>query len=277
MRQESDNSDWVEFRKNHIGSSEAYTIWQGKDAELLSLWEEKKGLGKEFFLTDAMAHGKAMEPVAREFFNQHIGDVFLPDVRESKEYPWMGASLDGVNLSNKSLLEIKCPYSSNLLVETKQGNVPERYYFQMLHQMMTTAIYHTYFFVYQDEENFAIREIEYDAKLAKELFGKEKAFWDLVVSNTPPIKERDDFEWMALEQEYWEFAAAEKLLAEKKEEVLNRMKELSGNSTAFGPTLMLSKYLRKGNIDYGKIPELSSVNLDLYRKEPSVCWRASKR
>ena len=133
MKQSEDNAEWVNFRRTHLCSSDAPKVMEGRDADLLSLWEEKQGFEREFFLTEAMAHGKALEPIAREFFNHHVKDVFLPTVRESRIVPWMGASLDGVNLSETALLEIKCPYSSNLLVETKQGNVPDRYYFQMLH------------------------------------------------------------------------------------------------------------------------------------------------
>lgn len=277
MRQERDNKDWLAFRRNHIQASDSFTIWEGKDAQLFDLWLDKMGLGEEVYETEAMRHGKSLEPVAREFFNTHMNDVFFPEVVESKEHPFMGASLDGINTKRNALLEIKCPWSSNLLEEVRREEIPIRYICQTQHQMMTTGIHKMYFLVFKSPYDFHITEIEYSKNVCDVLLEKERVFWNKVQSRVPPMEERRDEEWISLEQQYLDFAVAEKEISRCKEEVLEQLKQLANGKTAFGPSLMLTKYTRRGNVDYGKIPELSGVDLDKYRKETSECWRANKR
>jgi hypothetical protein len=36
-----------------------------------------------------------------------------------------------------------------------------------------------------------------------------------------------------------------------------------------------TKYIKKGNVDYAKIPELKGVNLDAYRKASKENWRVA--
>ena len=271
------SEDWFEFRRNHIQSSDAYKIFIGKEADLMDVWENKMGIGREVLENDAMRHGHRMEPIAREFFNKKLNDVFWPDVIESKDYPWMGTSLDGINLSRTAILEIKCPYTSDKLSCARSEIFDMRDVIQCQHHMICTRIDSCFYGIYESEENYFLYEFTRN-DLANELLEKERLFWENhVKTKIPPIQQRDDQEWKGLELEYMGITEQEKEISREKERVLSRMKELAGDRTAYGPSLMLSKYQRKGNIEYGKIPELSSVNLENYRKEPTICWRVNKK
>lgn len=63
---------------------------------------------------------------------------------------------------------------------------------------------------------------------------------------------------------------------EKQEELLAaQLKELSGNEEKQVDGIKYSYSLRIGSVDYAKIPELTGVDLNKYRKEPVKSWKLS--
>ena len=49
--------------------------------------------------------------------------------------------------------------------------------------------------------------------------------------------------------------------------------EMAGESCAEGACVKVTKYIRRGNVDYGAIPALKDMDLNEYRKPSTIAWR----
>ena len=70
-------------------------------------------------------------------------------------------------------------------------------------------------------------------------------------------------------------AQVDKILAEMKERLKDQIILMCGNRNARVGNQKITKIVRQGSIDYAKIPELKTINLDSYRKADIVSWRIS--
>src|SRR5277367_1721436 len=89
---EQNTPEWLEFRRTHIGASDAPIIMLGNKEALL----KKKIEGKESFKTKAMQRGHDLEPMGRMMFEEGRGAEFPPAVITHDVLQWMSASLDGI-------------------------------------------------------------------------------------------------------------------------------------------------------------------------------------
>jgi putative phage-type endonuclease len=111
---EQGTDDWHQWRATGIGASDAPCImgenpWNSRK----QLFDEKldKILGfsnKRRPLNAAMARGVSLEPEARALYNEEKGSITTSICIQSMRYPWMLASLDGINIDNRIAVEIKC-------------------------------------------------------------------------------------------------------------------------------------------------------------------------
>ena len=93
---EQGTNEWLDFRRKHIGSSDASTVmgwnpWKTKR----QLWEEKVLGWKLDFdqqAIDRMANGSAMEAIARMKYEGLVTNQVHPIVIESTEFPCLSAS-----------------------------------------------------------------------------------------------------------------------------------------------------------------------------------------
>ena len=100
MRVELDQNttEWLEFRKNRIGASDASVIMGASPWKTpLELWKEKIGLQEESYTSMAMQAGKDLEEIARPIVSNVLNCDFKPAVYVHDEYNWMMASLDGID------------------------------------------------------------------------------------------------------------------------------------------------------------------------------------
>src|SRR5215472_18741668 len=106
---------WHKLRKSKITATDApvimgvnpwttpYQRWQEKTCESIS---DRK--------TEAMQRGIDLEPIARDLFSLKTGIELIPkddpkNVIISNKNEWMMASLDGIDVTNSHIVEIKCP------------------------------------------------------------------------------------------------------------------------------------------------------------------------
>ena len=175
--------EWLEFRRLHIGASDASTImglnpWHTK----LQLWQEKcLGWTKE--VNNAMRRGTAMEEQARNAYELHTGFVVSPLVAEDDNYPFISASFDGVTSCQKRIVEIKCGKASHKLAQ--HGEVPKYYYAQLQQQMYVAGVQLMDYWSFDGTEGILIPVVR-DNQIITTLLEKLIEFWDCVQSNTPP-------------------------------------------------------------------------------------------
>jgi putative phage-type endonuclease len=182
-------ADWLAWRREGLGSSDsAVVMLASKWCTPVKLWELKLGLREEDPPNWAMNRGKIYEPHARAAFElEHDADM-PPDCVENDKYPFIRASLDGWNRETNRLLEIKIPGKVDHALAAK-GEIPEKYKWQLDHQMICTGSPVADYWSYHPESKTGFR-VEYRADLErqKRLFAAEVQFWELVKTKTKPEK-----------------------------------------------------------------------------------------
>lgn len=268
----------MESRKGFIGSADAPIIFKGTPLSLIRLWEEKTGLTqKGEILSNAMRHGNNTETEAREFFSEKQGDIFWPSRIFHSDHLWMRASLDGVNFDGDKAVEIKCPYSSDLLEKARNGIFNQDHIIQMQHQMFVADLKEMFYFIYKSPDENEVFTISRDEKIVSELVQKECEFWEKVRLKNPPVQEREDHAWQSLENAYAAICEKENEMKREKEIVFDKLKNLADGSSVVGKKIILTRYFRKGSIKYSNIPELKTVDLEKYRDKDIEIWSATTR
>lgn len=271
------SNEWLELRKNKIGASDAPVIMHVSPWKTpYQLWEEKLGL-KESFSSYAMKRGLEMEERAREAFEKETGLVVFPQVLFHKEHEWMMASLDGIDIEGKNIVEIKCPGKVDHEIALS-GNIPEKYFPQLQHQMAICELDKAYYFSYSDNSSKVI-VVNRDESYIKNMICKEVEFYDCVQNLTAPrmierdfIQKEDDI-WIETAAKWKQIKNQMTQLEKEEEDLRNSLICMSGKSNCKGGGIKLSKIVRKGSIDYKAIPELKEIDLEKYRKTPIEMYR----
>ena len=266
--------EWYEYRKNHIGASDAPVILNVSPWKTpYQLWLEKVSPVKMEEKTEAMQRGLALEEPARKCFEAKTKIVMFPTVLESKKHPFMCASLDGINLEGDSILEIKCPNRQDHQMALN-GKVPEKYIPQLQHQMFVAEVEKAYYFSF-DGNDGKIVMVDRDERYIYDLIQKEREFWAFVENFTPPemnerdYQERTDAMWAQKVEQWLQNKASLDEFEKRDKELRNDLILLAGNRNTKGAGVSLCKNIRRGNVDYSMIPELQAINLDQYREGKS--------
>jgi hypothetical protein len=81
-----------------------------------------------------------------------------------------------------------------------------------------------------------------------------------------------DLSWKNLKGRWQEICNQEKQIQDKKEELKTAILKKADSQEICEEGIFVKKTSRKGNVDYKKIPELSMVDLEQYRKSPIEFW-----
>lgn len=275
------HQEWLEWRSQGIGASDAPAImgvspWKTP----YQLWQEKI-FGSTQNETSAMRRGKDLETEALECFGNTIdAPLIYQECVTHATFPWMRATLDGINYEKRILVEAKCPGKEDHLTAVGK-HIPEKYYPQLQHQLAITGYDYMYYFSYDGNHGAMVR-VERDEEYISEMIEKEQEFWNCVLSMEPPALTEKD--WISMEgHEHWKDIAADYKkvtavideLEEQKAFLRSQFILFADGKNAIGEGIKLTKFVEKGRVDYEKIPELSSVNLNFYRKKPVEKFRIS--
>jgi len=279
---EQNTPEWLEMRKKYIGASDAPIIMGVSPwTTPLQLWERKLNLAEEKQQTQAMKSGTDLEPIAREIFIRDSGVPVSPKVMFHPRYKWMMASMDGISSSGKTAVEIKCPQNPRDHEIACRGEVPEKYLPQLQHQMEVCDLDTIFYLSFYNGKSILL-EIDRNERYIQEMVREEEAFYKCMKEMEPPkLTDRDfntrwDSDWQFLANQ-WTLNQQQMKICEKREEELRtRLIEISGGMNSMGCGVRLTKVLRKGVVDYKAIPELKNVDLDKYRKEPSLSFRIAE-
>lgn len=139
LRQGSEN--WLEWRRNGIGASDAPAImgenpWKTPDQVLA----EKLGLSSCINVSNSvMDRGSALEPEARRRYEKTFGVRVKPECVKSVTRDWLRASLDGLSHDTRLVLEIKCGESVYKFTASRLR--PPRYYYGQLQHILAVTGY----------------------------------------------------------------------------------------------------------------------------------------
>ncbi|KAF5042430.1 YqaJ-like viral recombinase domain protein [anaerobic digester metagenome] len=214
----SEHDEWLKKRLKGIGGSDAAAaVGMSPYKSNVELWEEKTGRRKAADISDNLRvkYGKEAEKHLRELFKLDFPQYFVDYdefgmIANNPDTPFCFATLDGELsklddskpmrlIRRKGILEIKtCEIMRSIQWKEWDGQVPQHYYIQILHQLLATG----YDFAivkaqlkYHDKNGdmqAAIRhyKIERADVLAdlERLSEREKVFWRCVETDTKPAQ-----------------------------------------------------------------------------------------
>lgn len=272
--------EWEMMRKDKIGASDAPVIMGVSPyATPYQLWQKKLGLVEET-QTFAMARGHELEPKAREEAEKLTGLLFQPQVKFHNEHPWMMATLDGIDLDEKTILEIKCPGAEDH-GKALQGQIPDKYFPQLQHQLEVCEIEKGFYFSF-DGKAGVLLEFYRDDKYIKKLISIEKEFYLCMQDMNPPALTERDYqtiespEWGKLASQWREINSQLSALEKEEKRLREGLISLCGSQNSAGAGVKVARFLRKGLVDYGKVPQLQGIDLEKYRKKPVECWKITE-
>ena len=275
---QQNTQEWLELRKNYIGASDAPVIlgvspWRTP----YQLWQEKLGIGKAQAENSAMRYGKEMEEPARRAYEAYTGNLVSPEVVFHPEKKFMMTSLDGLSFDRQIAVEIKNSNQDDHQT-ARNGKVPEKYYPQVQHQLACLNLNVLHYFSYRSGDGVLV-EVERDHAFIDRLYQEEGNFWDRVLNlDAPDLSERDyvkieDEDFIRLASEWGNLTKQLALLEKKEKEYRAALIAKADGHNAKGNGISLTKIVRKGTVDYKKVPELIGVDLEAYRKKPVESWR----
>jgi putative phage-type endonuclease len=188
------------LRRAGIGSSEiAAIVGFSPYATALDIYARKLGLEDEVPDTEFMRWGRLLEPVIADRYAHEYGVDLVPSptVRHA-EHDWMVATPDRLYADGSRLVEIKNVSAprGHEWGEAGTSRVPERYYLQVLWQMIVTGVHTADLAALVGGHDLRVYEIAYDPKLAEYLIDAGREFWfEHVLAGVPP--EVDDPETAA--------------------------------------------------------------------------------
>jgi putative phage-type endonuclease len=278
--------EWLVLRKNYIGASDSPKIMGVSPyGTAYDLWQEKLGLVADKETSWAMQRGHNLEEPARLAFEGMTGLLTAAEVKFHPKINYMMASIDGIDVEEKAIVEIKCPNKVDHAIATA-GEVPEKYFPQLQHQLEVCELEMAYYFSF-DGKTGVIVKVFRDDKYIQKLLQKEKDFWECVQEmKAPQMVEGKDYvkrteeEWMTLAVRMKEINAELKkseVLEKEKEDIKRKLIQMAGSQNAVGGGIILSQVVKQGTIDYKSIPELQNIDLEKYRKKPIMYWRLGEK
>ena len=279
---EQGTQEWLDFRKNKIGASDAPCIMGVGYHTPYKLWQTKLGM-TEIKQNQAMARGHELEPVIRNEFELMMGVNVEPEMIINPEVSWMIASLDGLNREEKIAVEIK-NNNKEYHEMAKDSKIPARHYPQLQHQIACLdhlGIHEVHYYSHWNGEYAHVIEKRCDQYI-DDLKEKESQFFECMMNLTPPemteadyIK-RTDEKWSMYARAYREACTQLKHWEEECKSIKQELVSKSDGQSCKGEGVTLRLIPPgKGRVNYNKIPELCNVDLDLYRTPSKEIWRLS--
>ena len=266
--------EWRAYRQSRRNASEsAAVLGLSPWITPYQLWLTKTGRF-EPPVTQAMQRGTDLEPVARAAYEAETGLVMQPLVLEAGAY---SASLDGMTLEGDLIVEIKCPLRgtrSALWQYVCQGQVPEHYTVQVQHQMMVSGAATAHLWVFDGQQGM-LHAIGRDAALMERIRDAWDAFQQYLDCDTPPplseadTRQRSDEAWCRAAQAFAQSKQRADEAAAALETARAQLITLAQHPREQGAGVTVTRYWKQGSVDYKRIPELKTVDLDLFRRRAS--------
>lgn len=284
MKQRS--PEWFAARVGRVTGSNVGAIlgcdpYRGPENILRAMVRSHHGVESEFKGNVATDWGTANEDTAQFEYTMETGN----EVMECSFFTyegWLGASPDGL-ISSKRVLEIKCPFGkrNDNPVVFKTIEEQPHYYAQMQIEMICTGTDSCDFFQWTPH-GAKLETIHLSNYWLEINLPKLKAFHELYLSELdnkdhlePIRKVIDTPDALLLLSEYNDLSEAINQASERKKEVLEQLRKMSGERNALVCGRKLTRVERKGPVKYAEIvkTELPHLDLELHRGEPSISWK----
>ncbi len=167
---------WHEWRRDTVGASDAPPIMGRCQWKTYGdLITERCSPNSIQSKSSAAAEGLRLEPLAREAFIERTKIFVKPACLSSTRYPWMHASVDGINFHEQIIVERKCGPSQH---SRNVGSVhcPTDFACQLQHIFAVTGYVRGYLWSWRPEDGGFLREVERDEEFIERLAAESKKF-----------------------------------------------------------------------------------------------------
>ncbi len=182
---EQGSEEWLKLRREHVCATDTGIIlgvnpW---NKNIYKLYQEKMDEGAGFFETEHMRKGKENEIVAREKFNQESEYVFVPQVGESDHFPYLLASLDGLNFDGDINLEIKS-FDTKGYEKALNTDIPPHYMTQVQTGLIVNDQAKKCIYLCSNWETgeYFVRDVFPNIEMQNKIIQTAHTFWDYVVA-----------------------------------------------------------------------------------------------
>lgn len=279
---EQGSSKWLEHRKQYRNASETPAVMGASPwVTPFQLWELRTGR-REQQINYAMRRGSALEPAARAAYEALTGHIIQPRVVVDGEY---SASLDGITFDGELIVEIKVPMkgaASDLWQGVASGEVPQHYWLQVQHQLMVSGAKQAELFVYDGDSQQGIgTTVNADPKAFADIRTAWDAFMVHIETDTPPeLTERDkqvrtDAEWVEAAAVYVARKEAMDSAKAELERARAALLALANHPSVTGGGVTVSRFFKKGAVDYRKAATETGADLEAYRKQGATDVRVT--
>lgn len=290
MQQRSE--EWFDARKNKITGSVAGAILglspYMKPVDVMrNMVRDFHGFEREFKSNPATAWGTHNEPGATKQMEMFHLDQPVEECGffVHPVYDWLGASPDGL-IGDKGVAEIKCPYGQRDKNPPAFKSLHDQPYYMAQTQIEMACASREYVEFYQWAPNGDTIETDHlNQQWLDENIPKLKEFYDAYLIERempnalrylePKHKGQSDKLIVDIAEEIKNIGEHIKELEAIKKDLLTELIERCGERDSEINGHKLTKVIRKGNVNYSKIPELNGVNLELYRGNESSFWKLS--
>lgn len=277
------SDEWLLWRAQGVTATDSVVLANASPYKTRwRLWAEKTGYCSVVDLSGnpLVRRGLEKEDEVRQAAEARMNDILIPVCIQSTRWPWIRASLDGLN-SNGEPVELKYPSGKiwNEVLESREESLPYKMYrIQVLHQMLALGVQRGWLVFYQDGET-EIFEISADMTTMATMLRESVEFMRQVREGEEPEKnELEDWfipkgevadEWVTLSQVYRDLDAQAseyqekiKLLKERQKEVSEKLQSLMGTyrSADYGG-VQITRYTTK-RINYKQMLEDGLLNED---------------
>lgn len=182
---------WLAERRKSIGGSDAAAILGLNDyVSPFSLWCEKTGkaIPPDASDSEAVRLGNDLEQYVADRWCESTGKKVrrCNYLIRNSAFPFAHADVDRLVTGENAGLECKTTTSWDIASQLRAGEIPDRWYCQMVHYMMVTGADRWYLGALVFGVGFFHLELARSEDEIDALCAAERRFWDMVCAGTPP-------------------------------------------------------------------------------------------
>ncbi|MGM8938571.1 YqaJ viral recombinase family protein [Psychrobacter glaciei] len=204
--------DWLQFRKQGIGSSDAAAACGIHPyLSMLELWMIKTGrmssdIDESIEGYSPLYWGNTLEPMVAKFYQEHTGNR-VRRVNAILQHPdsdkaFMLANLDYAITGNDEVQILECKTAGEHGAKLWKHGVPLYVTCQVQHQLAVTGKAAAHICVLLCGHEAKIYKVERDERLIDSIMEHERLFWQYVETDTPPTPDHSESAARALKQLY---------------------------------------------------------------------------
>ena len=204
--------DWLEIRKQGIGSSDAATACGlNPYMSMLELWMIKTGRVKQSIEDESTGHaplywGKRLEPLVAEYYSMHTNNK-VRRVNAVLQHPdpdkhFMLANLDYAVVGCDEVQILECKTAGEYGSKLWRDGVPLYVLCQVQHQLAVTGKQAAHICVLLCGHETKIFKVTRSESVIQHIVNAERYFWDCVEKDIPPEVDASASAGQALQQLY---------------------------------------------------------------------------